>query len=245
MKQSNIVVVRYEPDDPRLGRHVEHDDQSWNHQFMAKLAKPKKKTTHWTSKALPLDQGNLGSCTGNAITQWLNTDFAGKVQIDKNNGKLFDESMAVNLYSKATSLDTIPGRYLPDDTGSTGNAVSKAARKFDLISSYSWLFSHNSVQAAIEQTPLITGTLWTNKMFTPSNGLVKVGALVQSNIAGGHEYLMEGIDWTEEVFEFRQSWGEWDGAKPGGHFAIGFKDYFNLLDNQGDVTVPKLAQETQ
>jgi hypothetical protein len=71
--------------------------------------------------------------------------------------------------------------------------------------------------------------------------LVKVGAVIDSNIAGGHEYLICGIDWTEEVFEFRQSWGEWEGAKPGGYFAISFSDYVKLLNADGDVTVPKIA----
>lgn len=240
MAGSTIKIVKYKPTDPRLGRHVEHDNRSWNHQFMGKGQRPLRKTTHWTSKAKPLDQGDVGACTGNAITQWLNTDFAGQVQIDKNKGEAFDEQDALDIYAKATALDSIPGTYPPDDTGSSGNAAAKAAASFGYIKSYSWLFSYTSTQAAIEKSPLIVGTLWTNDMFTPVNGLVKVGDLVDSNIAGGHEYLMSGIDYEEEVFEFRNSWGEYDGSKPGGYFAITFRDFVKLLAASGDVTVPKL-----
>lgn len=233
---ARIDVVKYHPTDPRLGRHVEHDERSKSFAFMARSTKPKQKTTHWSSTARVLDQGNLGSCTGNAMAQWLNTDFATGA-LGTRVSKL-NEADAVDLYRLATRLDAVPGRYEPDDTGSTGNAAAKAAVKQHYLKSYSWLFSFTSTQAAIEQTPLIVGTLWTNKMFSVNNGLVKVGPIVDSNIAGGHEYLMSGIDWSAEVFEFRQSWGDWEGA-PGGYFAIGFKDFRTLLENQGDVTVPR------
>lgn len=234
---SKIEVVKYAPTDPRLGRHVEHDNRSKQFAFLGKRVKPEKKTTHWTSAAAPLDQGELGSCTGNALAQWLNTDFA------QGYGRLnhhLNENDAIELYEKATTLDAIPGRYLPDDTGSTGNAAAKAGCLAGYLDSYSWLFSFTSIQAAIEKQPLMVGTLWTDKMFDPINGLVKVGALVNSNIAGGHEYLMTGIDWEEEVFEFRNSWGEWEGAKQGGYFAISFRDFVKLIDADGDVTVPKI-----
>lgn len=245
MAGTQITVIKYEPTDPRLGRHVEHDDRSYNFAYSAKMARPKRKTTRWTSKAPVLNQGEIGSCTGNALAQWLNTDFAGSVQIANNGAMFFDEQDALDIYSKATTLDSIPGRYTPDDTGSTGNAACKAARSFGYLSGYSWLFSYSSVQAAIEQTPLIVGTLWTNDMFDPVNGLVKVGSLLDRNIAGGHEYLMVGIDYENQVFEFRNSWGDqkdWPGCKPGGYFAIGFEDWERLLDADGDVTVPKLIK---
>lgn len=232
-----IEVVKFEPTDPRLGRHVEHDERSKNFAFMARDAKPQKKTTHWTSQAPVLDQGQLGSCTGNAMAQWLNTDFATGAR--GNRLTPLNELDAVAIYGRATRYDTIPGGYPPSDTGSTGNAAAKAAVFMKFLKSYGWLFSFQSTQAAIEKTPLMAGTLWTNDMFTCNNGLVRVGKLVDSNIAGGHEYLMSGIDWAEEVFEFRQSWGEWQGAKPGGYFAIPFKDFQQLLANQGDVTVPR------
>ena len=239
MPQSTIIVRKYEPTDPRLGRHVEQDNSSRAYAYMAKAVLPKRKTTHWSSQAPVLDQGDVGSCTGNATAQWLNTDFASLVRVNKNGGKFFTEADALSIYARATRYDAIPGSYPPDDTGSTGNAAAKAAKFFGYIVRYSWLFSFQSIQAAIEQTPLSVGTLWTQDMFRPNNGLVKVGKLVDSNIAGGHQYLMDGIDYEEEVFEFKNSWGEqWGKA---GHFAIRFKDFITLLDNQADVTVPRIV----
>lgn len=241
MATTKVLLGRIDQRDPRLGRHIEHDERSKQFAFMARVTKPKKVTTHWPSQAHVLDQGDIGSCTGNATAQWLNTDFATPARKAKNTNQFLDEQDALDIYAKATALDKFPGLYPPDDTGSTGNAAAKAAVKFGWIKSYGWLFSFTSVQAAIEKTPLTVGTYWTNSMFNPRNGLVAVGQLSDSNIAGGHEYLMSGINWQEEVFEFRNSWGEWDGAKPGGYFAIPFADFRRLLDADGDVTVPRWA----
>jgi hypothetical protein len=224
--------------DPRLGRHIEHDARSKNFAFMSKAVQPKGITTHWRSDYPPLDQGDLGSCTGNAMAQWLNTQFGAPALISGHKGQPMDEADAVDIYVAATRRDKIGGIYPPTDTGSTGNAAAKAARDLGYIDAYGWLFSFSSVQAAIEKTPLTVGTLWTMNMYEPHNGLVTVGTLTDRNIAGGHQYLMCGIDWAAEVFEFRNSWGEW--ARPGGYFAIGFKDFRRLLEADGDVTVPRI-----
>lgn len=232
-----ISIIKYDQLDPRLGRHVEHDERSWSHQFMGKSAVAQKKTTHWTSQAPGLDQLKLGSCTCNAQAQWLNTDV---VATSRSAPRLpLVEADAVRLYELATSLDNIAGKYPPQDTGSTGNAAAKAAVKLGYIKSYGWLFSFQSVQAAIELTPLSMGTLWTNQMFTANNGLVTVGKITDANIAGGHQYLVSGIDWEQKLFEFRNSWGEDWGKK--GYFAMGFRDVESLLEAHGDVTVPKMS----
>jgi hypothetical protein len=236
---TRITTVLYKPTDPRLGRHVEHDERSRNFAFLGHYAQPRHINAAWTSQAPVLDQGMLGSCTGNAMAQWLNTDYSTSARARKNGSRFLDEQDALDIYAKATTLDKFPGIYPPTDGGSTGNAAAKAAVKFGWIDSYGWLFSFISLQAAIERMPLLVGTLWTNTMFDdPVNGLIEVGSLGDSNIAGGHEYLMCGIDWKDMVFLFRQSWGNLPGYKPGGYFAISFADFRRLLDADGDVTVP-------
>lgn len=235
----SIQVTKFDGSDPRLGRHVEHDDRSLAFAMLPKLARPKGIDRFWGSEIAPLNQGEIGSCTGNATAQWLNTSYAQGV----NNliSRKFDESDAVRIYSMATTLDAVPGSFPPIDTGSTGNAACKAAKKLGYIGGYTWVFSFASLQAAIEKAPVMCGTVWTDEMFKPNNGLVKVGRLNNSTIAGGHEYLMVGIDWSAEAFTFRNSWGDtqdWEGCKPGGYFAIGFKDFRQLLDMQGDFVIP-------
>jgi hypothetical protein len=242
-----LTIDRYTPTDPRLGRHVHHDSRSLGYEFLPRDATPKGKDTLFDSATGPLNQGSIGSCTGNATAQWLNTNFANvpRLGVSAAESKLYvggflSEKNALAIYHEGTVLDSTPGTYPPDDTGCSGIFVAQAAEKLGWLNKYSHTFSFQAAQAAIELTPAIQGSVWTNQMFKPVNGLVKVGKLTESNIAGGHEYLMCGIDWSEQVFIFRNSWGDqdaWVGCKPGGYFAIGFKDEQALLAEQGDLTI--------
>lgn len=224
----------------RLGRNLRHDPRSLDYEYLPRAAKPQGRNTFWGSEARPLNQGDVGSCTGNAAAQWLNTTFADTTRRQTHVAAYLTEVDALQIYSTATKLDRIKGVYPPDDVGSSGLAAAKAGVKLGYLDRYQHTFSFSSLQAALEQTPVIVGTVWTNTMFKPMNGIVKVGKLVDSNIAGGHEYLACGIDYTDDVILFRNSWGDqdaWPGCKPGGYFAVGFTDYQKLLDQQGDVTV--------
>lgn len=236
-----LTIHRYIPTDPRLSRHVAHDSRSLDHLYLPREAKPKKINKLWTSAAPALNQGETGSCTGNSITNFFNSDFAKAALVYQNRRSFLTEADALNFYHWATVEDSYKGTYPPTDTGSDGLSVCKGAQHLTWLDSYKHIVSFSSAQASIEKTPSIQGTVWTQKMFKPNNGLVTVGKINDSTIAGGHEYHFAGIDWTEDVHIYRNSWGDetvWEGSKPGGYFAIGFKDVQALLDEQGDVTVP-------
>jgi hypothetical protein len=235
-----ITITRYDASDPRLGRHVCHDSRSLGYEFLPRTTRPRKKSTFWDSGAGPLQQGSLGSCTGNSVAGWLNTHFADDLREHTHRAAYMTEKDAVAIYSLGTRMDNYPGSYPPQDTGCDGLSVAKAAAKMGYLDRYTHTFGFAAMQAAVETTPVICGTVWTQSMYTPNNGLVKVGRLVDSNIVGGHEYLCVGVDWAEDVMLFRNSWGdqdEWPGCKPGGYFAVGFADFQKLLAHQGDVTV--------
>src|SRR5262245_14501855 len=59
------------PTDPRLGRHVRHDPRSWNFAFGAVADTSRLASVRHESQIPTLDQGQLGSCTGNAATKCL------------------------------------------------------------------------------------------------------------------------------------------------------------------------------
>lgn len=236
-----LTVARYAPTDPRLGRHVHHDSRSLSYEFLPRDAALKGKSTFWASGAKPLNQGDVGSCTGNATAQWINSDFAAAVRTQVHQGKYLTESDALKIYGLGTHLDSDPGSYPPDDTGCDGVSVCKAGVKLGYFRKYTHTFSFQAAQAAAEITPFIQGTVWTKKMFNPVNGLVTVGKITDATIAGGHEYEGAGIDWNAGVFIYRNSWGDqkdWPGCKPGGYFAVSFRDVAALLAEQGDVTIP-------
>lgn len=214
----------------RLGRSVLHDSRS----LAFRVAPPAKTTVSktWARKTAILDQGGLGSCTGNAATGALGSEpFYDTLTAKLSAGLKLDENEAVSLYSKATELDPFTGTYLPDDTGSNGLSVAKAAQKAGLISGYVHALSLDDVIAALQTSPVIVGTNWYSGMDDPdAAGLV----VASGSVRGGHEYLCRGVDLQRMLLHFDNSWGSAWGNK--GSFTYSFDTMTRLLSEDGDAT---------
>ena len=210
----------------RLGRHLHHDPRSLSY-LVPETTTPT--TAMWTRRVPVFDQGDLGSCTGNAAAGVLGTSpFYETLPA----GLVDDENEAVKLYSSATALDSYPGAYPPDDTGSDGLSVAKAAQKAGLISGYQHITSVAAAQTAIKTGPFIVGCNWYTSMDNPdANGLVKVSGTVR----GGHEFECHGYDATADLWWFTNSWGTSYGKN--GTFCMSSASFARLLSEQGDATV--------
>lgn len=212
---------------PGAGRHVEHDPRSRDHDVMSRPT-PEIKPILWARHSQILDQGQLGSCTGNAMAGWLACE---PHCTDDVAGARCDEARALALYSVATQVDPFPGVWPPDDTGSSGNAVAKAARQLGLIRSWSWAFSSTGLLRALQLGPVIVGVPWYENMFNPdAEGTVTA----TGPIAGGHEFLIRG--WDGQFFHADNSWSESWGVA--GSFRFNRATWDTLRSNQADVTVP-------
>lgn len=210
-----------------LGRLVEHDPRSRAYPAR-RVVRPK--SVLWTHRAPVLDQGDLGSCTGNALAQCLN---ATKFAASRPRRRYLDEQYARLLYAKATVLDTFPGQWPTQDTGSSGLAVAKAGVQLGYLTSYEHAFGFDHFAAALALQPVIIGTNWYSGMFDPdSDGFVTP----TGQLAGGHEYLALGINHRERYVTFLNSWSDSWGRE--GRFRMTFDDFAALLDEDGDVTVP-------
>lgn len=247
------MLYRYEAMDPRLGRHVNHDPRALRYP-VGVLPRSAIQSVHWAREVPIFDQGNLGSCTGNAGTGLLGTDNSGQhgnssVMISDAGAaashghftagtRILDESFAVDLYSLATDIDSYPGEYPPDDTGSDGPSVAAALVLLGLASSYSHAFSIDALKSAIQSGPVMWGTEWLNSMFNP-NGDGTLPVDPNSGVAGGHELVISGYDPSSDVFSVDNSWGTSWGLN-GSCFVSG-TDMAYLLGQQGDITVPNYA----
>ena len=241
----HTILQRFEEKDTPfpLGRHVERDSRSRNFTYKVPATPIVHRSVVWPHNTPVLDQGNLGSCVGNAVAQLLNCKLFAPCRLGKIS---LTESDAIKIYSLATHLDGFGADqyYPPNDDGSSGLGGAKAAKQMGYIDSYLHCFTFRQLEAAIQNQPVITGTSWTNSMFHPdkSSGIVSVGAINDSTVAGGHEYLVQGIDYQQEVLVCLNSWGKsWGGGNglTGGQFRITFNDFHNLLAADGDVVVPQ------
>ena len=231
------------PARPSLGRHVEHDPRSlaFAHGVLPKTVI---KSVDWTRRVPIFDQGQLGSCTGNAATGLVGTDSAARtglttVALSGDDTRWpVDEDLAVEVYKLATTLDSISGAYPPDDTGSSGIGAAKALKKLGLATGYTHAFSLDALKSALQSGPVMVGTVWLNSMFDPTPaGNITVDR--NSEVAGGHEYVLSAYDAGSRQFRLDNSWSESWGVR--GSAWVAEADMQWLLSQQGDVTVPVWA----
>lgn len=224
-----LTVLRYEPKDPRLGRHVLHDSRSLRFQVKAKSVDELASVRH--EVLIPvLDQGNLGSCTGNAATHVLGArPFAESHGLPLD---VLDELFAVGVYSQATKLDPWPGEYEPEDTGSDGLSVAKVLVDRGLISGYQHATSLEACLTALAERPVMIGSVWRAGMYdVKADGRLRVSGAEQ----GGHEYALDELDVERKRVWMRNSWGSSWGVN--GRAWLSWADLGALLDADGDVTV--------
>jgi hypothetical protein len=208
------------------GRLVEHDPRSRAFPFVELNDVPLCTVTHRRYGGV-FDQGSLGSCTGNAAAGAINT-----VPVHKTGARVLTEADAVDLYKLATVLDGFPGQYPPDDSGSSGLAVAKAAKQKGLISGYEHAFGIDQAMQALMFYPVITGVNWYEGFDHPSStGRVEISG----QIRGGHEFEVRGYHAPSKTVGCWNSWGADWGDK--GKFRMSVATWARLLEEQGDVTV--------
>lgn len=209
-----------------LGRHVEHDERSRDYPAAGAAAV---RSVQWLRRTPIFDQGDLGSCTGNAAAGWLATDTAhrlGRADVT--------EDDAVRIYSQATHLDRVKGTYPPDDTGSSGLAAAKALVRLGYTSgTYRHAFGLQHALEALQTGPVLVGITWLTGCDNPDkDGHVRYAGTVR----GGHEILADAIDVETELIWFQNSWSDSWGKH--GRFCMTWADFDQALRNRGDVTVP-------
>lgn len=188
------------------------------------------------------DQGNLGSCTGNAV--------AGAIELlNKRNNKPTDVSRLYIYYFERLLEGTVNydnGAYIRDGIKATNKfgapleqywpyniskfkvAPSKVAtddgakRKVTL---YQRAADFNAcIDALANGFPVIIGfTVYASFV---SNAVARTGNMPYPNVAkekvlGGHAVLLVGYDMSRQVFIVRNSWGQYWGDK--GYFYMPFQ----------------------
>lgn len=213
----------------RLGRHIEHDEKSKQFPVARLTAGPA--SSNFTRHCPPFDQGDLGSCTGNAMAGVLMTEPFWTA------GRLLKESDAVRLYSEATHLDQIRGNYPPNDTGSSGLAVAKAAKKEGWIPGYEHAFGLDHLLHGLSQRPGLLGIYWYSSFDSPlPSGECPLSA--GASVRGGHEIEMFRLDVQKQQIWCYQSWGPTWGGLGNGTFWFSFNTLTRLLAEHGDATFP-------
>lgn len=214
----------------RLGRHVD----TALREAAQPYAGPRKTVASvtWERNIPILDQGDVGSCTGNAMTGALGT---GLLYAALPAGITLDEAEALKLYCAAENIDG-DGPYPPNDNGSTGPSVARAAQDGGLISGFTHYADLDSALQALMDGPVILGVNWYSSFDIPAaDGTVSITA--DAYVRGGHEVVARIIDATAQVIGLDNSWGTSYGIE--GSFRMSFATLERLLSENGDCTAPE------
>ena len=215
-----------------LGCWLQGGKDPRNRNYPYRATPVRKSITHAAGAPISDQVGN--SCVGYTCLDTVNyAKFSPNRKQINHNTKFLPNSAGLTFYSIATRLDTFPDTYPPTDSGSTVLAGAKALQQFGLIPSYRWAFSFDDFLAAIEQQPVMVGTLWTDGMMDPDKtGLIRP----TGNLAGGHAYSVRGVNFSRELLRIRNHWTSGWGIK--GEAFVSFTDMAWLLSQQGEVMVP-------
>jgi len=222
-------IPEYRVPGKRLGRNITHDSRSLLYLVAERYSVA---NVLWPRNIPILDQGDVGSCTGNAETGALGS---GPLYAALPAGHpALDESLALRLYSAAEVIDG-DGPYPPNDNGSSGLSVSQAAKAAGFISGYQHATTLAAMQSALQAAPVIIGINWYDSFDSPAaDGLITISR--NAEVRGGHEVLVRGVDFAAGQFHADNSWGSSWGVA--GSFLIGFDTMSRLLSEDGDCTAP-------
>jgi hypothetical protein len=223
----------------RLGRNMWLDARSLAHMVENDVREMGQalNSQQWDRVLAVLDQGHLGSCTGNAGTGALGSqpfyDAVGRTVLPQPDDAAAAEEFAVQLYADATVVDGYPGTYPPDDTGSSGLAICKVLKNRGTINGFRWARSAYGFLRLLQNGPVLQGMPWYKAFFTPDpQGFIDSDPnWPSSGVAGGHEVEAVGVELdTSDVFSsvitYVNSWGTAWGDS--GRFRMRLRTYEQL-----------------
>jgi hypothetical protein len=178
---------------------------------------------YWNDRLAVFDQGQTSACVGYSWTHWL---AAGPVTQPTGLPNPQD------VYRAAQRLDEWAGEAYD---GSSVRGGARAVQALGGLGSYWWAANADEVaDAVINVGPVVLGTEWLVSMFYPDT-LGRLTVDTRSGSAGGHAYLVTGVNLIRGTCRIRNSWAMVWGR--GGAATMRLADLDALVRGGGEACV--------
>lgn len=205
----------------RFGRIYVRDERDDAYPILLKRAS-RRTSRYWNQNGWWGDQGYTPRCVGYAFAHWCED---GPVT-HRGKPPIADPQV---IYETAQDVDEWEG---DDYEGTSIRGGAKAMQEMGFVSEYRWTKSLRTlVTTVLELGPVVVGTAWWSGMSEPNkSGRIRISG----EIAGGHAYLLNGVNTKRQLFRIKNSWGRGWGVN--GTAYIGFDDMGLLIeDMDGEV----------
>lgn len=151
----------------------------------------------WWQGGAWLDQGNTGTCVGHA--------FAHRRADATVRTEGIDHDYAIDLYVAASGDTSL-------QEGTYAIEACRVMKQRGEISDYFWITSPEELESTLlNRGPVCVGTNWYEDMFYPATRYGNQYLNVSGPYAGGHEYVLNGIDTAPDdgpaFYRMKNSWG--------------------------------------
>ena len=207
-----------------LGRTFVSDDRDKNFLISNRFPTQTTKITskYWDDNVWWGNQGNTPECVGYAWAHWI---ADGPIT----HSGIQPPVNPTTIYREAQKIDEWPGENYRGTSVRGGAKYLKTSGK---ISSYLWAFDINTlINTVLNIGPVVVGTNWYHGMFYPNRrtGIIRI----TGRLAGGHAYVINGVDTRARIFRIKNSWGKSWGQS--GRAFISFTDMARLIRERGEV----------
>lgn len=216
-------------------RRVSYDEKSLNYPIRTLL--PDKPLRSFSWRAIQLDQGEEGACTGFSATMEAAARpvpiFGNPIMFGYGRDVSNLNQIGVEVYHRARQLDEWEGE---DYEGSSVIAATKAGMERGWWKEYRWALGPGPEAAAEDvmravsfHGPVMLGTNWYYDMMeADSKGFLHA----TGGIAGGHAFIVNRYSVKGDAVWTPNSWGGF------GQGWISRADLITLLANDGEACIP-------
>jgi hypothetical protein len=174
------------------------------------------------------DQGATSQCTAYSLLHFMEDG-----PVTHHGPNPLEAPAAV--YAAIQAIDRAEGRDYGVDGGATMLAQCKAALGRKWFGEYRWGYTLDElITAVLTAGPVLVGTNWYTGMFDPDDS---DRVRVSGSLAGGHAYLINGVNRTTGLFRLKNSWGRTWARR--GHAYLSFDDMARLILEDGEVVLAR------